>query len=143
MLGVPAGIGPVGSRVVRSVLRLLTGQAQIAAWATRGQTMTIPATGIPTAIDGEGQHVEYRLLAGSVGFAANCRAGKELEALDWQVHRAPLETPMVSALSAPLAAATPVFTMDGSPTAELTPGTLILPRAAALSSTPRPSHDRR
>jgi diacylglycerol kinase family enzyme len=66
VLGVPAGIGPVGSRVVRSILRLLTGQAQIAAWATRGQTMTIPVAGIPTAIDGEGEH-----LAGSLTFASH------------------------------------------------------------------------
>ncbi len=120
MLGVPAGIGPVGSRVVRSVLRLLTGQAQIAAWATRGQTMTIPATGIPTAIDGEGQHVEYRLLAGSVGFAPTAEPQR-----NWRLWLASSPRPVDSklrwsALSAPLAAATPVFTMDGSPTAELT-----------------------
>jgi diacylglycerol kinase family enzyme len=65
VLGVPAGTGPIGSRVVRRMLRLLTGQAPVAAWATYTQTVILPATGIPTAIDGEGGRLDGPLTFAS------------------------------------------------------------------------------
>jgi diacylglycerol kinase family enzyme len=53
VFGVPVGIGPVGARVARRMVRLLTRRAQVAAWATGQQTIRVDADGIPASIDGE------------------------------------------------------------------------------------------
>jgi diacylglycerol kinase family enzyme len=66
VLGVPTGTGMVGTRIARRVLRLLSGRAQVAAWAFDRQMITVDAPRIPAAIDGEATQ-----LGGALTFASH------------------------------------------------------------------------